>query len=1051
MHTEQLDHTEPASTTEMLQADASPAALASLGGLQIADYDLTERLGAGGYGEVWKATGPGGLPKAVKILYGERDGSHAEAELKALERMRELRHPFLLNIERIEVVNSRLIVVTELADGNLSDVFDKYKADGKAGIPRDELLNLLKDAADALDYMSEKHGLQHLDIKPDNILIQGDHAKVGDFGLAKDLNVTNVSVLNGFTPTFAAPEIFEGRPGRASDQYSLAIVYQYMLTGHVPFNGRTAAQLTAQHLRSQPDLVALEPVDRPVIARALSKRQHSRFDSCRQFVDELARRKHSRSTARVQSNAGDVIAKRVQTEVLADGHNDASDLSKEESTPIAISPEAASGKAKRNVVFVGIGGFAGNALTRLKQLNVVASPDRELNMLQIDTDRKALNDLSQSDAAFLSAEEKLSIPLRSSKEYRKASDLDLSWLSRRWLFNIPRSQQVDGIRPLARLAVCDHARTVRQHLEQLITNAEDSGGLDVYVVAATSGGTGSGAVLDLGLLLKTIVAEKSLNDVQVHGVLVHGTGSIRNVTDVQEANTTSVLQELSHLSTTGVASRRGLDNRSSETTPFDHTYLVHIGDGLSNKDFANEAGNVAGFLLSATTDAQFDYRAWREGTPEQHEYTLRMIGVSNRDPDSFSAAAEEGTGLCRQMMRRWCGMNKSMNVSVDLTETTSILQEMKLTPETLPPQVRALLQGECGRNVDSIATNAFETLSRMDGFEAMSRGQVFAFLAKEIASSTPKPAEHKSLQQTITELQSTLGGITANCQRTLKEHLTSLLDSPRRLHSSVEAGQMVLATVNATKQSCQQLLTEIETAYAQFVNNSTEQEQFSAQNGLSVAETIHAACREYCCLIAYQTVYQCFTNHVATVADSVEQYLKQLNQLTSQLQEIVGDDGPAINSIPEPIVDAFDRHLRTVFPSMLGDHVRRSTDCKLLHNLCQHAATQFLMAASERSERSSDASASFPKNCWPRFRGNGGRRRVLGIVPPAFDQKELLETLREEFADCVATRSGKTAQVCVVCEIEGVPVKKVVTRLTHTNPHVADVAGRIHTRTDVDW
>ena len=163
----------------------------------------------------------------------------------------------------------------------------------------DELLGYLKDAADALDFMSEKHGLQHLDIKPDNILLQGEHAKVGDFGLAKDLNVTNVSILNGFTPTFAAPELFEGRPGHASDQYSLAIVYQYLLTGSLPFNGRTAAQLTAQHLKSQPDMSDLQPVDRPVIARALAKNMRSRFDSCRSLIDELSRRNHARVRSRV--------------------------------------------------------------------------------------------------------------------------------------------------------------------------------------------------------------------------------------------------------------------------------------------------------------------------------------------------------------------------------------------------------------------------------------------------------------------------------------------------------------------------------------------------------------------------------------------------------------------------------------------------------------------------------------------------------------------------------------------------------------------------------
>jgi hypothetical protein len=62
----------------------------------IAGYTITERIGAGGYGEVWKAVAPGGLAKAVKFVYGYMSDERAACELKALNRVREVRHPFLL-------------------------------------------------------------------------------------------------------------------------------------------------------------------------------------------------------------------------------------------------------------------------------------------------------------------------------------------------------------------------------------------------------------------------------------------------------------------------------------------------------------------------------------------------------------------------------------------------------------------------------------------------------------------------------------------------------------------------------------------------------------------------------------------------------------------------------------------------------------------------------------------------------------------------------------------------------------------------------------------
>src|SRR5262249_50407981 len=82
-------------------------------------YTLADRIGAGGYAEVWRAEAPGGIQKAVKLVHGYYEDEFAAQELKALERVKGVRHPFLLSLERFEIINGRLAILTELADMSL--------------------------------------------------------------------------------------------------------------------------------------------------------------------------------------------------------------------------------------------------------------------------------------------------------------------------------------------------------------------------------------------------------------------------------------------------------------------------------------------------------------------------------------------------------------------------------------------------------------------------------------------------------------------------------------------------------------------------------------------------------------------------------------------------------------------------------------------------------------------------------------------------------------------------------------------------------------------
>src|SRR5262249_14144087 len=86
------------------------------------------------------------------------------------------------------------------------------------------------------------------------------------------------------TPVYAAPETFDGILTRHCDQYSLAVVYQELLTGTRPFLGGSVQEIILQHLQTDPDLSPFPPSDRPAVARALAKRPEGRFPSCPAFV-----------------------------------------------------------------------------------------------------------------------------------------------------------------------------------------------------------------------------------------------------------------------------------------------------------------------------------------------------------------------------------------------------------------------------------------------------------------------------------------------------------------------------------------------------------------------------------------------------------------------------------------------------------------------------------------------------------------------------------------------------------------------------------------------
>ena len=456
----------------------------------IPGYRLIERIGGGGFGEVWKAEAPGGLLKAIKIIHGDlrsvdADGSkHAEQELKALKRVQGIRHPYLLSLERYDVIDGRLLIVMELADCNLWDRFREHRAQQRPGIPRGELLRYMHEAAEVLDLMNNQYQLQHLDIKPQNLFLVHNHVKVADFGLVKDLEGMRGQITGGVTPVYAAPETFDGIVTRFCDQYSLAIVYQELLTGVRPFDGTSGQQLLLQHLREPPNLGPLPPADRPIIGRALSKKPEDRFPTCLEFVEALSAAGAETPQPR---SAMPASSSRLDTPGRDDGSDDPAacrpmgslaeplppmetpktqlSLRRDESAsamaysfadvplPHRVAPPEMTGDGTLiPAVVIGLGQYGLEIVGDFKRTlrERFGGPERlpHLKLLYVDTDSTALH--TASDIGGLSSDEVIPARLNRAAHYlkprRSGRSIIEGWFDPQTLYRIPRNPATVGLR-----------------------------------------------------------------------------------------------------------------------------------------------------------------------------------------------------------------------------------------------------------------------------------------------------------------------------------------------------------------------------------------------------------------------------------------------------------------------------------------------------------------------------------------------------------------------------------------------------------------------------
>ncbi len=641
----------------------------------IPGYRVDSLLGRGGFGEVWKCHAPGGLWKAIKFVYGAVDQDRATRELKSLNRVKGALHPFLLTLERFEFIAGRLVIVTELADGSLEDEFNQRRARGSCGIPRDQLLASLCDAADALDYLHQQHQLLHLDIKPGNLLVQGGHVKVADFGLMKDLKELECSIVAGLTPVYAPPELFDGRPSVHSDQYSLAVVFQELLTGVRPFTGRTIAQLATQHIHAAPNLSPLLPADRPVIARALEKNPDRRFASCREFIAALQQSSHRGSS--LPSSVllpGDRERFNDDTSVgQFPGFLGGPQIQVDELPALSFgssmaSPSGSPEVSLRHGLVIGLGGVGRECFDHLHQLIKLAGSTQPLaiHSLLIDTDFDTLHGADQVlQGDNPSTVQTLCVPLRTAREYQQIQDGRLSTISRRWVFNVPRNGQTVGMRPLGRLALVDHAQRVNRSLDSIVTHYQsfvEQTEPTVYVVGSLDGGTGSGMLFDIVHLLRHSLDKHGLEHAKVIPLLATSALMANSNATLASHNSACALTEMGHLikiangypGDTGV----GWPSVPAARSPLDSAYVIAAGDEASSTPMPSHTIAEYIWLDSALAGSILD--AAREPGQERRladlaSATLRSVGVCRLAFCNSVTETLHAPLMAQRLIEQWCG------------------------------------------------------------------------------------------------------------------------------------------------------------------------------------------------------------------------------------------------------------------------------------------------------------------------------------------------------------------------------------------------------------
>jgi serine/threonine protein kinase len=266
-----------------------------VGAVPFPGYRLLRLRGRGGFATVWEASDPSGDRVAMKFMSSANLATTAR-ELRSLQAIQSVTHPNLLRIRQVWSLPGSIVIAMDLAEASMLDLIELYAEEFGRPIEPEKLGGYLYQVALALDFLNARRhkvdgkvvGLQHGDIKPNNILIVADQALLADYGLATPTTGPMVPCPRHGTAEYCAPEVFQGHLSERSDQFSLAVTYHVLRTGSFPYPPPPANRdHLRNYIRPEPNLMNLSPQERPILARALSPIPQNRYSNCVDLITAL--------------------------------------------------------------------------------------------------------------------------------------------------------------------------------------------------------------------------------------------------------------------------------------------------------------------------------------------------------------------------------------------------------------------------------------------------------------------------------------------------------------------------------------------------------------------------------------------------------------------------------------------------------------------------------------------------------------------------------------------------------------------------------------------